>query len=180
MNKKKICKRFLLYFVVMMFLFALGCGSGGGGSDDDHSSDNTNISNDDTDNDNTDNDDVARGEFPIGTWVNDSEGISFTITSCGPCSNVDLDCEPNWEYCYGNIKYENHTVNLPGNQKITELLLVNMHNHWMHLGGDEDELGSWTAGITCHDDYATDEATCLVIMADEEFSFSDYLTFIRQ
>jgi len=33
MNKKKICKRFLLYFSVMMFLLALGCSGGGGGGD---------------------------------------------------------------------------------------------------------------------------------------------------
>lgn len=35
MNKKKICKRFLLYFSVMMFLLALGCSGGGGGGSDD-------------------------------------------------------------------------------------------------------------------------------------------------
>jgi len=48
----------------------------------------------------------------------------------------------------------------------------------MSLGGDENELGSWSAGIYCQDDYATDEATCLVMMPDE--LFTDYLTFIRQ
>lgn len=177
MKQKEISKKVLLYLFVFVFLIAAGC-SGGGGGDDDHSSDDTNISNDDTNNDDTDNDDVAKGELPIGTWVNNSEGISFTITSCVPCEDVDLDCDPNWEYCYGNIKYESHTVDLPGNERTTELLLVNTHNHWMSLGGDENELGSWSASINCQDDYATDEATCLVMMPDE--LFADYLTFIRQ
>lgn len=170
MNKRELFKRFLLYFFVMMFLLAVGC-SGGGGDSDSSSDETNNASDQDTNDQNT------NEEFPFGTWVNESKGISFTITSCVPCADVGLTCDP-WEYCYGNIKYESHTVNLPGNEKTTELLLVNTHNNWMTLGGDENEIGSWMASINCQDDYATVEATCLVMMPDE--SFADNLTFIRQ
>lgn len=181
MKQKEIFKKVLLYLFVFLFLIAAGC-SGGGGGDDDHFSDDTNISNDDTNNDDTDNDDVAKGELPIGKWVNDSDGISFTIAAeTTPCET----CDTNYEWYAGSIEYDDHTIEIPNDNELDLIFLMgDIYDGLLSITGhDGDWLspGSWGVEIFC-DEYSysngNDYLTCTVLSTDGDLN--GRLEFIRQ